>query len=283
VVLWALAHRKRRSRAQRRSPIGQNMLRSPGHTLREELDEARVDVMADAAALVALPLLMVASILAQGHLQGGHVMRNLGPVVAVAVLVFVLLTLRRLWKAAQRLDRIKAGYDAELAVGQVLDQLMRQGAYTFHDVPAEGFNIDHVVVHTAGVFAVETKGYTKDKATQGKAAATVVFDGRELRFPTWVTGKPLEQAQRQADWLGKWLSKATGDAISVLPILALPGWYVDRAGRGDVRVYSGKELGGLLKAKGSQALGEDMVRRVVLQLDQRCRTVAPTFAEDEAR
>jgi hypothetical protein len=93
--------------------------------LREELEEARVDVMADALVLVAMPVLMVATILAQGHLQGAHVMRTLGPVVAVAVFVLVLFTLRKLWKAGQRLDRVKAGYDAELAVGQALDQLMR--------------------------------------------------------------------------------------------------------------------------------------------------------------
>jgi hypothetical protein len=38
---------------------------------------------------------------------------------------------------------------------------MRQGAAAFHDLPAEQFNIDHVVVATEGVFAFETKGFTK--------------------------------------------------------------------------------------------------------------------------
>jgi len=33
-------------------------------------------------------------------------------------------------KAGNRLDHLKAGYDAEVAVGQELDQLMRQGATT---------------------------------------------------------------------------------------------------------------------------------------------------------
>jgi hypothetical protein len=30
VAMWVMAYRKRRARAQRRSPIGQHMLRSPG-------------------------------------------------------------------------------------------------------------------------------------------------------------------------------------------------------------------------------------------------------------
>jgi hypothetical protein len=42
-------------------------------------------------------------------------------------------------------DNLRAGYDAELAVGQELDKLMREGAWVFHDVPGENFNIDHVV------------------------------------------------------------------------------------------------------------------------------------------
>ena len=36
--------------------------------------------------------------------------------------------------------------DAEVAIGQELDQLMRDGAAVFHDMPAERFNIDHVVI-----------------------------------------------------------------------------------------------------------------------------------------
>jgi len=55
------------------------------------------------------------------------------------------------------------GYDAELSVGQELNQLMRQGAVVFHDLPADGFNIDHVLISALGVFAIETKEYTKPK------------------------------------------------------------------------------------------------------------------------
>lgn len=46
-----------------------------------------------------------------------------------------------------------------MAAAEEINQLMRQGFTTFHDVPAEpGFNIDHVIVGPTGVFAVETKG-----------------------------------------------------------------------------------------------------------------------------
>src|SRR5690606_37898235 len=111
----------------------------------------------------------------------------------------------------------------------------------------------------------ETKGYTKPTRGLGKADATVEFDGNVLRFPTRVTRDPLEQAQRQAVWLQRWITEAVGTSIRVLPVIALPGWYVKRTGRGEVRVFSGKELSGLLKARGAQSLSAQDVRRVAHQ------------------
>ena len=159
---------------------------------------------------------------------------------------------------------------------------MRQGAYGFHDVPADNFNIDHVVVSGQGIFAVETKGFTKPKRGGGKADATVFFDGQVLKFPTWATKEPLEQAERQAAWLGKWLGSVIGASVIALPVLALPGWFVDRTGRGAIRMFNGKELAGLLEARGARSLSVQQLQQVAQQLEQRCRTVAPRY-NDEAK
>ena len=157
---------------------------------------------------------------------------------------------------------------------------MRQGAATFHDLPAEQFNIDHVVVAAEGVFAIETNGFTKPNQGRGKANATVVYDGETLRFPSMTTKEPLDQAERQAAWLSKWLSSAVGSPVTVLPVVALPGWFVKRTGRGRVRVFSGKELAGLLKSRGTQALPAQDVQRIAHQVEQRCRTVTPLYAQE---
>jgi hypothetical protein len=281
LAIGFLALRKRRARARRRSPIGIDLLRGPGHTLRQQLDEASNDVSTDAFLLMMMPLLLLAAFLAQGHLRGLQGMMHLAPIYVVLALGFVVVMVRKLWKAGDRLDNLKAGFDAELAVGQELDQLMRQGAVVYHDIPADNFNIDHVVISGEGVFAVETKGFTKPKQGRGKADATVVFDGKLLKFPTWTTKGPLEQAERQATWLAKWLTSAVGSPVRVLPVVALPGWFVERTGRGDVRVFNGKELVGLLKSRGTQTLLPQDVQRIAHQLEQRCRTVAPRYAEEE--
>jgi len=276
-LLW----RKRRARARRRSPIRIDLLRGPGHTLREQLEEANSDVLADVFGLIVVPLALLAIFLGQSHVRGLQEMMRLAPVYVLLALAVIGYMVWKLVKAGERLDRIRAGFDAEVAVGQELDQLMRQGAVVFHDLPAENFNIDHVVISTEGVFAVETKGFTKPKRGRGKADATVVFDGKALKFPTWTTKEPLEQAERQAAWLAKWVSSAVGSTIHVLPVLALPGWFVERSGRSDVRVFNGKELTGLLKSRGTQLLSTQDVQRVAHQVEQRCRTVGTKYADEE--
>jgi hypothetical protein len=183
----------------------------------------------------------------------------------------------RLVKPGGKLDNLRNGYDAEVAVGQELDQLMREGAAVFHDFPADGFNIDPIVIAPGGVFAVETKGYTKRNDTRGKPGATVVFDGNSLSFPHWSTREPVEQAERQAKWLARWVTSAIGEPVNVVAVLALPGWFVDRKGRGPVRVFSGRELGKLLKSAGAAPLKPETVQRVAHQIEQKCRDVAPTY------
>jgi hypothetical protein len=281
LALFFMLRRKRLARAQRRSPIGKDLLRGPGHSLREQLEVAGTDLGFDLALLMVVPLLALTVFLAQGHVLGLPRVMHLAPVYAVLTLAFIGWAVRKLWKAGTRLDHLRAGYDAELAVGQELDQLMRQGAVVFHDLPADNFNIDHVVVSVQGVFAVETKGFTKPKRGGGKSDATVVFDGKVLKFPTWTTKEPLDQAERQAAWLAKWLGSAIGSSFSALPVLALPGWFVDRTGRGTVRVFNGKELAGLLGARGSQCLSAQQVQQVAHQMEQRCRTVAPRYNDEE--
>jgi hypothetical protein len=111
----------------------------------------------------------------------------------------------------------------------------------------------------------------------GPAAALFVL----IRRQTNRTSKePLEQAERQAAGLAKWLSSAVGSPVSVLPVVALPGWFVERTGRGRVRVFSGKELAGLLRSRGTQALTAQDVQRIAHQVEQRCRTVAPRYAQE---
>lgn len=284
IAIIFLLRRKRRRRALRRSPLTKNLLRSPGQSVREQLDEATSDLGFDVMGLALFPIMVAALLLAQQQAVGmrASMLDWVVPSCGVAIAVFIAYQVRKLVRAGHRIDDLRAGFDAELAVGQELDQLMRLGARVFHDFPAENFNIDHVVICPSGLFAVETKGFTKPKDIGGRAAATVTFDGRTLKFPSWTTAEPLDQAARQANWLAKWTSSAVGERISVTPVLVFPGWWVERKGRGETRVISGAEVESLLSRTAS-GLPPQLMQRIAHQIEQRCRTVEPGYRDDIAK
>ena len=277
LLLW----RKRKVRKNRKSPLTEQLLRPPGHRLLMQIDALRDDIDEYLMRLMLIPTTFSAFYFSRLYVEGPNKPRiGLAVIVGIAVLGVMIHSTLKMLKCAKKLDALKAGYDGELAIGQELDQLMRSGAWVFHDVEADGFNIDHVVVAPQGVFAIETKGYTKPTGGDGKANSRVTFDGQKLVFPHCTTSRPIEQAERQGKWLSDWLTKATGAPVKVLPVVALPGWYVERRGTGTVHVLSGKELRShLLAIRRAQPVDAQHQAQIAYQLEQRCRNIVPMYAQ----
>ncbi len=260
-------------RSDRRNPLTRDLLRSPGHSLRQRREDLSFDLLTYVSVGSAMPLLMFAMYLAQAPHSDASFSAWLALVIAAAALMVCAVQVVR---AIGRLRNISLGLDAEAAVGQELNCLMLDGFRVFHDVRGEGpFNVDHVVVGPQGVFAVETKGRAKPVRTEGGDAHRVEYDGSKLRFPGWTESVPLEQARRNAEWLAKWLSSAVGSEVPVRPVLMLPGWYIERTKPPGIAVLNGVNCRAFFtKARGS-AMSEQLVAQVVHQLDARCRDIAP--------
>ncbi len=122
------------------------------------------------------------------------------------------------------------GVRAEVAVARKLDGLQALGCQVFHEVPVRDFDIDHIIIGTSAVFAVETKARRKGG---GEGPAEVRYDGKTLQFPHWAETRPLQQAHQQAIWLAEHLAGLLGQAVPVIPVLCLPGWQVSDASGGE--------------------------------------------------
>lgn len=85
-------------------------------------------------------------------------------------------------------------------MGQELNQLLRDGYYVYHDIPADKFNIDHIVAGKKGVFAIETKARSKPNSDQRQKDATVEYNGRAPLFPKW-TDTETHQSSRIAGFV----------------------------------------------------------------------------------
>ena len=168
-------------------------------------------------------------------------------------------------------NSLRLGFEAEIYVGQELNKLMLQNCQVFHDFPAGKFNIDHIVISPTGVFAIETKGRAKIKNEKSNESWKLSYDGKVLKFPTWTETEPINQATRQATWLSNWLTKAVGENVPVKPILAFPGWYIQRTAANGIPVYNGKNPSFL--AKGRPELTAKLITRITHQIEQKCRDI----------
>ena len=276
VPVYIIHWLRKRYRRDRRSPLTEKLLRGAGQTLRLELDRVEDDLSNQLAILLVMPFMMFSVYLSQSYFGGAREsVFRLGLTAAIASAAAAFIA-RKLYLLSRRKFILRCGLEAEVAMGEELGHLMRRGAVVFHDFPAEQFNIDHVVLTAGGVYAVETKGRMKPDKGRGKLDATVEFDGRILIFPDWRDTKTVEQATRQAVWLANWISKAVGRPIGVKAVVALPGWWVERSGRGNAMVISGKEARHLLKPWQDELFTEQMMIQIAHQLEQRCRDVEPT-------
>ena len=256
-------------------PIANNLLRSPGESLRreiEKMDEQVNDIFV--WTFFGPALVMTFFFVPTPGLKTATGSSNFEIfVIAIIAIGFALLV----WRLIHLINRRRAyrlGFAGERAVGEELNRLMLEGCHVFHDVPMELYgNIDHVIVSRCGIFAVETKTVSKPRLRDGKAGYRVIFDGRFLRFPHRSDGSAVGQAEHQAKRLANFLSQAIGERVSAEGILALPGWMVERKARSNVKVVNPKEIEKIVLDKSSPTSTEELRKRVAYQLDQRCRDV----------
>jgi len=94
-AIYVLLRRKAKARQGRRSQIDNALLRGPGHSLREQIDETHNDLTWDLVLLMVVPLLALATFLAHSHLRGLPQTVHLAPVFALAAIAFIAYMLRK--------------------------------------------------------------------------------------------------------------------------------------------------------------------------------------------
>lgn len=226
-AMWLWLRAMQRDR--RRDPLTTELRRLPGAGLAaraESIGERLNDLMIWSLVAGALAAMLLLS----RHLTIGPIAFDIWDACILASLLgFCAWSIRNTLEAMKALRVSRQGLRAELSAAQEIGAVLAGNNWMFHDIQADSFNIDHVVISPAGVFAVETKSRRKPPAGGGGDKVKVFYDGRALTFPGWVETEPIAQAGRQAKWLADYLRKATGESFSVTPVLALPGWWVENS------------------------------------------------------
>lgn len=222
-------------RKERYSPFKEDSLRLPGHSLRLRYSDKADDL---------LVLYMANVFTAIGLALGALYFNGLVRVAFIAsTLVVMIFIITRTWRLLETLQRMRLGKEGEEYVGQELNLLMCRGAHVFHDIPYDYGNMDHLVVGFDKVFVVETKAISKPKikGKENSRESKVVFDGEKLIFPHMSTADPIVQAKMHADYMRDVLKKKCGFEFKVVPVVAIPGWFVEsKKGATDILVINPK-------------------------------------------
>lgn len=164
----------------------------------------------------------------------------------------------RFFGLRKRMRSLRLGLEGEKVVGQHLEALRTAGYRVFHDIPAKGFNVDHVLVGPGGIFAIETKTYSKP--VKGDAKATHAGD-RILINDREPGRNAVAQARAVRDWVRDLLLETTGKRYPVRGVVLMPGWWIDppedRA-QADVWVLNPKALPAFLEHEPVSVKDEDV-------------------------
>ena len=151
--------------------------------------------------------------------------------------LFVLcvpLSCWRILKTHSDLESLRQGRRGELVVGQALERLRADGYDVLHDIPGEGHNIDHVLIGPGGVFAIETKTWSKPKGD-----SRVVFDGKTVTAAGQAPDRgPVDQVLAARDELQRIIYDRTGLKVDVRPVILYPGWFTESSRQSEVWVLN---------------------------------------------
>jgi hypothetical protein len=263
-----------RGRKGFRSPLTRQLLRPPGESLRARIEEINAALNEALFMVAVVPSFISGVILSSALVSRRGVEAFWVEIGAIIWGCFTLYYVVKIFKLLSRRRDLRLGLDGELATAEELNQLMRYGYYVFHDFPAAHFNIDHVVIGPAGVFAVETKTRSKG-IMRGKQGAMVIFENSQLKFPNYQESESIRQAKDESKWLSQFLGKSVGKPVAVKPVVVLPGWLVERRAKdASIIVINPKEAVQYITSN-PKLLDEQTVQQVKYQVEQHCRTVEP--------
>ena len=243
---------RHRKKPIRRSPLKARPLRNPGQSLDEEIRRLMVEDFT-------YYLFMAGVFLIIALMECIHWLSKSPPwplpyaFIAAAVLVYAG---RKAFLIKRKIRNLEQGREGEKAVGQYLDKLREEGYQIFHDIVAKGFNLDHVLVGTSGVYAIETKTISKPP----KGEAVVEYDGDKVTVAGFEPDRdPVQQVKASASWLQELIEESTGKKFKVRPVILYPGWFVQKQPKGvEVWVLNPKAMPAFLKNSNTTMSSEDV-------------------------
>lgn len=273
--------RKVRGRTTR-APQQERLLRPAGHSLAVRLSKAGDDLFEQIAIICGVFAIAGLTIGMAGRFWGA-----IGPggwsvgtsVAATGLIAFGGWRIQGLFRCLEEMRRIRLGLRGEQAVAEAAEELGFAGYRAFHDLPGseikpsnQSWNIDHVLIGSRGLFVLESKARMRRSGAGTQLSHEVRADGERLIFSTSYDEKAIPEAKRNARDLGAWLTKRTGEPVTVDWLVVIPGYFVKTDQQNAGHVMNAKYLVKFL-AEQPERIAPAQVRRIIAGVDEICRDV----------
>lgn len=234
----------------RRSPLADKPMHLPGQSL-DEMIRSKEEEMLEFF-IYGFGFVLVAIIAWYQWLTSFPLNPFVGTFVALMIGIYCAY---RIIRIRNSIRLYKLGRDGEIIVAEQLDVVKQQGAAIIHDIVADKFNIDHVILSKKGIFVAETKTMTKPL----KGSPPVTYDGKTLLINGFKPKRdPIPQVQANSRWIAKALFESTGKKYSVKSVILFPGWYCESSLHSDIWVLEPKALPTLIEKQPDKISDSDL-------------------------
>ena len=239
-----------------KSPITDKLLRQPGQSLDEEIQNILDDKITPYIIASALAIFIT-------FYEWYRLYFETPPMPWLLTSLTILTVSYSLYKIIPLRKKLKAmrqGSEGEKAVAELLVFFREAKMKVLHDVVGNNFNLDHVVVSTRGVFLIETKTYSKPL----KGKAEITFDGKVIYKNGISIGDDIViQVKAGSKWLSDLIEEITARKYDVQPIVVFPGWFVKMTpgNTSGIWVLNPKVIGTFIDKK-EETLSEEEVKLI---------------------
>lgn len=245
---WSLQRRIDAGRANEENRLHPYHGTTPpaGYSLLKRLDPLGAKLQLRAALAALTPFALWATFATVGLFDAAVVDV---PGVALLVVAGVLLEgflVFHYRKTQDQYAMAKSGYEAKLATAQALSQCVAPGDFVCHEFSIDRIWIDHILVSSKGIFAIQTHPRANAEPYGPEAGRLVTYDGRRLHFPHQNDDDEVVAGARDvAEEMSTWLSAELNTPVAIRAIVSVPGWTVKRTSAEGISVVNPGQFGAL--------------------------------------
>ena len=143
--------------------------------------------------------------------------------ITLVTLVLILWGIKKYKNAKKDIGYVKKGIEGEVYIGTVLERLRSLGnTEIFHDIEADGFNIDHLVLSERGIFLIETKNW------MDKNGSTIKFDGKNIISNGYRSDQVINNVNSYGKWLENLFNELTGkNHWDIIKVIIFPSRFIN--------------------------------------------------------